>query len=464
LTGDFRGIGVLVFLKAAVNTTEFDRWLFAVWRPVRIGLIILSLSLAVNVDQLYAEASHSAQPPPAGTSAGRTLRVGPGRELAMPSQAARIARDNDVVEIEAGLYRGDVARWKANNLVLKAVGGRVHLDAAGQSAGGKATWVISGRNTTVEGIEFSGSRSPHFNGAGIRQQGAGLTIRHCYFHDNQMGILTGRNPDSDILIEFSVFARNTVDYKSSGRLGHNIYIGKVRSFTLRHSYVHEATTGHNVKSRAGRNLVLYNRIIDGRTGGSSYLIDLPNGGRSYIIGNVLHQGPRNDNHRLISFAAEGASNPDQRLFVVNNTFVNDDSSGIFVRNSSPVPAVVRNNIMVGPGFMAAGAAELSGNLLARRGGGDVSAWLFADKQVPPNSMASGNVLVGDAGLLDRRSFDYRLAGSSPAIDGAENPGQVDGFDLTPTHEYVSPDRAVPRKRVGKLDIGAYEYGSDRPPD
>ena len=418
----------------------------------------------VGLGQLSAEPSQSAQQAPASAGAGRILRVGPGRPLALPSQAARVARDNDIVEIDAGLYRGDVAEWRANNLVLRAAGGRVHLDAAGQSSGGKATWVISGRNTTVEGIEFSGSRVPHSNGAGIRHQGVGLTIRRCYFHGNQMGILTGQKPDSDILIEHSVFARNTVDYQSTGRLGHNIYIGNARSFTLRYSHVHEATTGHNVKSRARQNLLLYNRIMDGRAGGSSYLVDLPNGGRSYIIGNVLHQGARNDNPRLISYAAEGAKNEDQRLFVINNTFVNDHRSGIFVQNRSPVAAVIMNNIMVGPGFVAAGAADITHNLLARRGGGDVDSYLFADKQRPPGSTASGNLLVGDAGLLNRQAFDYRLVKSSPAIDAARAPGSVDGFDLTPTHEHVAPDKVALRKQDGQLDIGAYEYGSDWPDD
>jgi len=338
------------------------------------------------------------------------------------------------------------------------VGGRVHLDAAGRSAERKATWVIKGRNTTVEGIEFSGSHVRDLNGAGIRQEGAGLTVRYCYFHDNEMGILTGRNHESDIVIEYSVFDHNTVDYRKTGRLGHNIYIGNVRSFTLRYSYVHGAIIAHNVKSRADTNKILYNRIMDNRNGGgSSYLLDLPNGGRSYVIGNLFHQNPENDNKSLISYSAEGARNPDHHLYVINNTFVNDDVSGTFVQNRSDQVAVIRNNIFIGPGVVVAGAADVAYNLLARKGGGDVDAMLFAKGPVPAGSKAHDNRLVADAGLVDRDAFDYHLTKSSPAIDAAGPPGIIDGFSLTPTNEYVSPEKTEPRKPVGPLDIGAYEF-------
>ena len=387
----------------------------------------------------------------------RILRVGPERELKLPSEAALIARDNDVVEIDAGVYRGDVAVWTADNLVLRSARGRVHLDAEGQSAGGKATWVIQGRDTTVEGIEFSGSRVRHHNGAGIRLEGPGLTLRHCYFHNNQMGILTGGNAESDILIEHSEFARNTVDYAATGRLGHNIYIGNVRSFTLRFSQVHSATTGHNVKSRARFNRIEYNRIMDERRGGSSYLVDLANGGFSVILGNVLHQGTGNQNNRMISYAAEGATNPDQRLFVVHNTMANDDHNGVFVQNRGTVPAVILNNLFVGEGRVAAGPAVVRSNLLARSSGGEVGRLLFADEETRQASTEFGNRWVPDTGLLDQSAFDYRLSEDSPAIDQAAPVGSAGGIDLAPTHEYASPGGVRPRVLHGRPDLGAYEY-------
>jgi hypothetical protein len=181
--------------------------------------------------------------------AAAILKVGPGQKYDVPSKAAKAARDGDTIEIAAGTYMGDVAEWYAHNLTIRGVGGRAHVNADGRSLGGKATWVIIGNDATIENMEFSNSRVRDRNGAGIRLEGRSLTVRNSYFHDNQMGILTGRNKDSDILIEGSEFARNIVDYKKTGSLGHNIYIGQVRSFILRNSYVHGAAWGHNVKTR-----------------------------------------------------------------------------------------------------------------------------------------------------------------------------------------------------------------------
>ena len=179
-----------------------------------------------------------------------------------------------------------MAVWTQSNLTIRGVGGRPHLDAAGAVAEGKGIWVIKGHHTTIENIEFSGAAVEDGNGAAIRQEGRGLTVRHCYFHHSQEGILTGADPDSEILIEYSEFSHHGFhDGKS-----HNMYIGAVKKFTIRFSYVHHAQVGHNVKSRARETLVLYNRIMDEADGNSSYAVDIPNGGRAYLIGNLIQHG------------------------------------------------------------------------------------------------------------------------------------------------------------------------------
>lgn len=63
-------------------------------------------------------------------------------------------------------------------------------------------------NLTIENIEMTGASVPDQNGAGIRSEVAGLTVRRCYFHDNENGILSGADAASDIVIEDSEFANN----------------------------------------------------------------------------------------------------------------------------------------------------------------------------------------------------------------------------------------------------------------
>ena len=341
---------------------------------------------------------------------GRTLRVGPGEVLKAPSAAAAVARDGDVVEIAGGTYRGDVANWTASRLTLRGTG-RVVLDAAGKSAQGKAIWVIAGNHTTVENITFRGARVPDRNGAGIRQEGAGLVVRRCVFRANEDGILAGENRESDILVERSEFVANG----AGDGFSHNIYIGTVRSFTLRASSVREARVGHEVKSRALRNDIRYNRIDDGASD-ASYSIELPNGGDTTIVGNLIVQGPRSQNTGVIAYGAEGLSNPSQRLRVANNTVVNRLAGrGTIVSAAASSNVLVTNNAIFGGGTLVVGPAARRANL------------------VLPNAVVSGR---------------ERPVSGSPLVNG----GAALEKDLVPRFE---PGGAIRTVR-GRIDVGAFE--------
>src|ERR1700690_1745867 len=164
----------------------------------------------------------------AGPASAATRSVGPGQTYATPCAAIAAAQDGDVIEIDAaGTYAGDVCAIAASNLTLRGVNGRAHIDAAGKAFGGKGTWVIQGTNTTVENIELSGASVPDKNGAGIRQEGNGLTVRSCYFHDNEDGILSGGA--GEIVIDGSEFAHNG----AGDGYSHNRNLGHQTKFTLR---------------------------------------------------------------------------------------------------------------------------------------------------------------------------------------------------------------------------------------
>lgn len=398
--------------------------------PLRT-LLLMALVSSVGL----AACSSAAAPPRAGAATagaggapGRLLEVGPGKQFATPSAAAKAARNGDTVEIAAGVYKRDAAIWRANDLLIRGVGGRAHVMADGADAEDKGIWVIKGKNTVVENIEISGAQVHDRNGAGIRQEGAGLTVRNCYFHDNQNGILAGKNPASEIVIEHSEFANNG---EGDGQT-HNMYIGNVGKFTLRFSSSHHADVGHNVKSRARQNFIMYNRIMDERDGTASYAIDLPNGGLSYIIGNIIQQGPKTDNPTLVAYGAEGLSNPIKDLYVINNTFVNDGppKARFLVVRQAARTVLITNNIFAGPGTVLVGPGTLNHNLVSSA-----------------------------PGFADAAQFDYHLTARSPAIDAGVDPGAGDGFALTPTQQYHHPLGGEPRPNVGGLDVGAFEYDS-----
>ena len=353
------------------------------------------------------------------------LRVGPARQLARPSDAARVARNGDIVEIDAGVYDGDVAVWRQHNLTIRGTGGRAHLRAGGASAEGKAIWVLKGSNTTIERLEFSGAAVADRNGAGIRLEGAGLTLRDCYFHHNENGILGNADPASDILIEHSEFAYNGF----GDGFSHNIYAGG-RSLTVRFSYLHHAYVGHNLKSRALQNHIIYNRIMDEIDGSSSYAIDLPNGGLAYVIGNVIQQGPATENPTVVAFGSEGYKHAVNELYFVNNTVMNDLPAGgrfVFVKAGAGTVRLV-NNVFAGPGEVLSGPGEMSNNLV-----------------------------VGKSDFVDPANFDFRLKDGTLVVGRGIAPGRAGSLDLRPIAEYSHPLQERPRRGAGALDLGAFEY-------
>jgi len=353
----------------------------------------------------------------------RVLQVGPTRQLTHPSQVTGL-RSGDVVEIDAGVYNGPAITWSTSNLTLRGVGGRAHMVAPASISNGKAIWVAAGTNIAVENMEFSGAAVPDLNGSGVRGDGQDLAICGSYFHDNQEGFLGG---GGRLLIEYSEFARNGNCDDPSG-CAHNIYVDNIARFTLRHSYSHHARVGHTVKSRAQENYILYNRIMDEADGTSSYTIDLPNGGLTYVIGNLLQQGPLTDNPTILTYGEEGLTNTNRNLYVVNNTFVNDRGSGAFVSLVTGVTATLQNNLFVGGGTVVSG--------------GTVT-------QVTNRTTNTPN-------FVNAGAFDYRPTAATPGINGGTAPGVGGTFDLTPLYQYVHPTNREPRPLNGVIDIGAYE--------
>lgn len=356
--------------------------------------------------------------------------VGQGETYPTPNALynAQVLAAGDTILINAEDYNGTdaVAVWLEDDLVIKGVGGTPHLIADGAYIWGKGIWVLFGNNITVENFEFSGASVPDNNGAGIRLDGSGMTIRHCYFHNNENGILTSSPYSGDILIEYTEFAYNGFGDGQS----HNLYINHVNKLTFRYNYSHHANIGHNLKSRAAENIIVYNRIMDEATGNSSRLIDLSNGGKSTIMGNILMQGPVAENNNLIGYGLEGLTKPVNELYVYNNSMVNKrTASCIFVaiQTQTPVAEVV-NNIFAGTGTIINGNTTVYGN----------------------NTI---NQLISAVGFTNESSYDYTLLSSSPAIDTGTS-----SITSQPTNVYVHPLQSEIRTTSNVIiDTGAFEY-------
>lgn len=362
--------------------------------------------------------------------------VGAGQTYATPCKAFAAAVAGDTIEIQGATYVGDVCSITKSNLTIRGVNGRPKIDAGGKNAIGKAIWVVGGSNVTIDNVEMYGAAVPDKNGAALRLEGTNFTLRNSFLHDNENGILSGANTASTVILENNEFGHNG---RGDGYT-HNVYIGKVGKLTFRFNFSHDANVGHNLKSRALYNTIAYNRFSSlraGETGSTaagkpSYEINVPNGGTTFIIGNVIMQPVASNNPTLVSYGEEGTTGRATDLYVVNNTFVNDDSSrGTFI--------TVRN---------AATPAKLTNNLFSG----------FGTITNQTNAVKATNYQALSVGFVNKAAYDLRPLASALVVNAGSAPGNAKtGETLNAAASYKHTASGINRALLGtKNDIGAYE--------
>jgi hypothetical protein len=185
--------------------------------------------------------------------------------------------------------------------------------------------------------------------------------------------------------------------------------------------------------------------LSNEEGQASREIDLPNGGMSIIMGNLIQQGPNSQNSNIVGYGMEGMSDStDNHLYVLYNTILNEKQAGSFVQVNSATQVVrLTNNILAGRGSVLVGT--------------------------PQTMDTTYNLHVTDtilARLVNSQSVNYRLTRSSPALGMANKtinyiPNSYDKLfedfiPLIPNDEYVH--QCSSQRRYLHSDVGAYENG------
>ncbi len=373
--------------------------------------------------------------------AQKSWYVGSSRQYKACSEVSGLVNDGDSIFIDGGNYINDIqVRWGKNNLFIKGINGTPILKAgdkiANDQSNGKGIFVLAGNTITVENIQFENAKVVDNNGAGIRQEGNNPVIRNCKFYNNQMGILYGgTHIGSNMLIEYCEFSGGGI---GGGGYAHNVYINNIDTLTFRYNNsFNSVNQGHEFKSRARVNFILYNRIANENTE-DSRTIDIPNGGVSVLIGNVIEQGPTSANTNIIGYGLEGLSNAGPHaVYFVNNTIVNKRNSGSFIHLQQGTDSLyMRNNVLAG--------AVTAGYIL----------------NLPKNLDTAFNLKQTDITafkFLNSNNFDYHLTKDSPCIDaGTTSLKSLNSFSLMPNQEYTYLNK-VKKNIQNKIDIGAFEY-------
>lgn len=265
-------------------------------------------------------------------SAASFTIVETGKSFSQLQQAVTAIGDgNGTIAIAPGTYRQCAVQTAGSVSYLAAEPGSVIFDSV--TCEGKAALVLRGREAAVSGLTFRGMTVPDFNGAGIRLEHGNLTVAQSWFTDSQQGILSGNDPNGQIVIDKSTFS-GLGTCEGSGGCAHSIYIGDYGHLRVTRSRFEKGNGGHYVKARAARVDVASSSFDDSAGRETNYMIDLPAGAIGQITNNWFVQGESKENYSaFIAVGAEDKLHGSEGLEIAGN-------------DARLAPSVSRNTIFV----------------------------------------------------------------------------------------------------------------------
>lgn len=242
----------------------------------------------------------------ASLCAANTLCVGEGQEYATLSAALAVARERNVIEIAAGMYR-ESATVAVANLTIRGVDARPHFNCAGVALqANQACLLLAADGATLENLDISGaeiSENAGSNGACIRNApNMSFTLRDVICHASQAGLLA---QGGVILVENSEFYDN-----GWNEFSHNVSFGGECSVTVRGSVFRDSRVGHEFKSRCF-STVIADSIFRSTRGSRD--IDIADGGETSLYHSILVKTLGTDSKDLIGFASESCTHPGDML-------------------------------------------------------------------------------------------------------------------------------------------------------
>ncbi|EIM63568.1 right-handed parallel beta-helix repeat-containing protein [Desulfobacter postgatei] len=233
------------------------------------------------------------------------IRVGPHRIYKTLEEAInhvnRSGLKGQCIEIDAGTAYEETSALPyiaVDDLAIVGVSGglglRAHIYPA-NGIGGRNAFLSNTTNgssagLTLKWLEISDVYGTSKNSPAVRMHNTdvatSLLIEDCKIYDSYNGLLVGHCPNLDVTL------RRTEIYGggTGGGQEHNIYVGTVNKFLMEYCYTHDSKGGQLIKTRGKYNRIQYNRITDeGVLHNSNYPIDIPSGGESYVIGNLVQK-------------------------------------------------------------------------------------------------------------------------------------------------------------------------------
>lgn len=396
-----------------------------------------------------------------------TYQVGPGKPYANLQAVVNLLNPGDLVLVDGNTtYGGGVVFTRPGNASSKITIRGVRVSGNRPVLQGSTNTVTfatpdvdvptaSASHYVFEGFEVSGGTF-----RGIYHQAHDLTVRDVYVHDCPAhGILGADQGSGSITLDRVEVARC-----GNGTSQHQIYVatdevhhpGSV--FRMQHCYLHDATGGNNVKSRAERNEIFYNWI----EGALYHELELigpdPNGAPagwseglvredSDVVGNVLWQ---TNTFYVARVGGDGTGQSNGRYRFVNNTIV-AGTSAVFRIFDGIQSIEMHNNVLCRADgtvlnvLRQVEAAWTNGPQIAGSNN-----WVRSGSSNIPASW-TGTATGTSPGFVNLPAYDLTPAAASPLLDAANMaPATPPAFPFTAGH--FPPVLEPPRRALGAAGI------------
>lgn len=422
-----------------------------------------------------------------------TYLVGPTRPYQQLQQVAGLLNPGDVVEVDGDqVYPGEVVFTRPGSPEAKIhirgvrVNGKRPVISGGANAVAFTTpWPyngpIGGHHYVFEGFEVANATN-----RGIFHQAKDLTIRDCLIRSNRNGILGADQGSGSLLLEYTELTEN-----GEGGSAHQVYMatdevnhpGSV--FRMQHCLVHNGRGGNNVKSRAERNEIYYNRIEgafyheleligpDGDADQGNWALKRED---SDVVGNVLIKRQTafgNDpNFYVIRIGGDGTGATRGRYRFLNNTVLSG-TRAVFRLFDELESVEIQNNVFHNQAgtlsFMrtleatwVTGQPVIAGRAnWVKTGATDVPTQLIETL----SGTAPGLVAIAEGNLFPTETSPLVDAGRLPSVaaPGFEFPSPLAAPTRLPPDATPDPaGGARHRADDGAIDIGAFEYPLSEP--
>lgn len=418
-------------------------------RTLKVTLLVL----AVLTVQAFAE----------------TIKVGPSEANTTISAVASTLKPGDVVEVTGDIVdsmRLSASGAKDNPIIIRGVGDRRPKIDFNKARNGIET---RGDYYLLENLELTNASS-----RGIFHVSHGITVRNCYFHDNNNGIMGADDPNTgDITIEYCEFFRN-----GGGIYAHQMYLASWKpgaTAIVQFNYIHDSSGGVNIKSRMPHNIIRYNWIENA----ANYECDIVDSDQAPMaatlrpmntefIGNVVITNAQGGNpHHKMNFGSDQPRSPgtEGTFTIANNTFVlrrSSDEIHMFRIGGKVKEAFFYNNVFVAPDVPSfrvvviedtaaePGEPGSAGRLGKLVGSGNFIASGCLD--VP--AQFAGTVRADSAGFADLKAFDFSLAPGSPCVGAGDKSASM-AAHFSPVRAKVDAGKGAKRPAGDKMDIGAF---------